>query len=399
MISELQRYGSDIAHRVRAVGRLAILACLASSVTAVTADTSAEDTKATEGKNPRLFDPVDGKFDVSGFLDTAYGFVPLLVPITEPAVGYGAVAALVFIDQHERAAGEKYVRPNIAVAGGMRTENGTNGLFAAHLGTWRDGDLRTLAAVADIDVNLEFYGIGADRLPGEGLDYSVSARGGAAGASWRAGDTQFWLGARYSAINTDVSLDVPNLPDVSDADFGLKLGGLTPSITFDLRDNFFTPTHGWYVDLSVPVYRESLGSDRDFETYNLTGMYFRPFRQSLFLGLRASVRGSSDDTPFFLRPFISLRGVQAMRYQGKEAAEIEAELRWQFKLRFSLVGFAGTGMTRSAIGDNDDSVVSGGAGFRYLVARRYGLHMGLDLAAGPDGGAIYVVFGNAWLRP
>ena len=37
-------------------------------------------------------------------------------------------------------------------------------------------------------------------------------------------------------------------------------------------------------------------------------------------------------------------------------------------------------------------------GFR-LVARRYGLQMGFDIAAGPDNTVFYVVFGNAWLRP
>jgi hypothetical protein len=365
----------------------------------VAAEATDKESSSAASKDARLVDPTDGWLDVSGFLDTAYGFVPLLVPITEPAVVYGAVAALVFIDKDEHEDGQKFIRPNIAALGGLRTENGTEGLFAAHLGTWQDGRLRTLAAIADIDVNLEFFGIGEDRIPGQGLDYSISGRGGAAGASWRAGDTQLWLGARYAAVNTEVSLDVPQLPDVSNAEFDLRLGSLTPSVTFDLRDNFFTPTRGWYADLSVPVYRQSLGSDRDFESFNLTAMHFRPIRQSWFLGLRASVKGSSDDTPFFLRPYVALRGVQAMRYQGEDAAEFEAELRWQFKPRFSLVGFAGAGVTKSVIGDSDDSVVSGGAGIRYLVARRYGLHMGLDLAAGPDGGAIYVVFGNAWLRP
>jgi hypothetical protein len=33
------------------------------------------------------------------------------------------------------------------------------------------------------------------------------------------------------------------------------------------------------------------------------------------------------------------------------------------------------------------------------VARRHGLHMGIDLAFGPDDPVIYVVFGSAWLRP
>jgi hypothetical protein len=34
-----------------------------------------------------------------------------------------------------------------------------------------------------------------------------------------------------------------------------------------------------------------------------------------------------------------------------------------------------------------------------LIARTYGLHMGLDVAAGPDDPVIYVVFGSQWLRP
>jgi hypothetical protein len=39
---------------------------------------------------------------------------------------------------------------------------------------------------------------------------------------------------------------------------------------------------------------------------------------------------------------------------------------------------------------------SAGGGFRYLLARSFGLRTGLDLARGPEEWAIYVVFGNAW---
>ena len=43
--------------------------------------------------------------------------------------------------------------------------------------------------------------------------------------------------------------------------------------------------------------------------------------------------------------------------------------------------------------------MTGGGGFRYELARRYKPHMGLDLGFGPDGPALYVQFGSAWLRP
>jgi hypothetical protein len=38
-------------------------------------------------------------------------------------------------------------------------------------------------------------------------------------------------------------------------------------------------------------------------------------------------------------------------------------------------------------------------GFRYEVARRHGIHVGLDVAFGPDDPAIHVQVGSAWVQP
>jgi hypothetical protein len=350
----------------------------------------------------RFHDAEDGWFDLSEFLDSAYGFVPVVMPITEPAVGYGAVGALVFIDRKVAGEGQRYVRPNIMAVGGLATENGTDGLFAVHLGTWMQGRLRTLAAVADMDVNLDFFGLGGGRTQ-NGVAYTVSARGGAVGGNYRMGESPFWIGLRYVLASTSVTGNVAGsgLPGVTAADLDLRLAAIAPSLTLDMRDNFFTPTRGWYVDLSVPMFREALGGDRDFETAALTGIHYRPLSESLYFSVRGTGKSSSDGTPFYLRPFVSLRGVQALRYQGEQAAEVEAELRWQFHPRFSMTAFGGAGTARSDLAgqDRDKSVTAGGAGFRYLIARKHGLHMGMDVAFGPDNPVLYVVFGNAWLRP
>lgn len=363
---------------------------------------AAENTESAPA-TPRFTDPQDGWFDVSAFLDTAYGFVPVIAPITEPAIGYGAAGALVFIDRHPPAHDQEFVRPNIAMAGGLATENGTEGLFAGHLGTWMDGRLRTLAAVADMDVNLEFFGLGGQGNPGDSLDYSIAAQGGVIGGNYKLGDTPYWLGLRYLKATTRVAFDIPatDPPGITPEDRDLQLAALTPSLTLDMRNNFFTPTQGWYVDLAVPIFRKDLGSDRDFETATLLAMHYRPLHDALFFAVRAGAKTSSDGTPFYLRPFVWLRGVQALGYQGEQAAEIEAELRWQLHTRFSLVGFGGAGIARSDIapGDEDKSVSAGGLGFRYLIARKHGLHMGLDVAFGPDDPVLYVIFGSAWMRP
>ncbi len=79
---------------------------------------------APEQPSPRFVDADDGWFDVSGFLDSAYGFVPIIAPITEPAIGYGAAGALVFVDRNPADSGGNETRPNVAVVGGLATENG-----------------------------------------------------------------------------------------------------------------------------------------------------------------------------------------------------------------------------------------------------------------------------------
>ncbi len=388
----LHKWSNTVAAALCAAVPVAALAMLATCVQA------AEEAPL----GSRFVDPEDGWFDVTAFLDTAYGFLPVVVPITDPAVGYGAVGALAFIDRDPEATAR--TRPNIGVAGGLATENGSRGWFAGHLGTWRDGRLRTMAAYADMDVNLEFFGFGDEpRLDDRALDYGISARGAVAGGNYRIGDSAFWAGLRYARADSQVEFDPFDTPPagVVPDDHDLRLAALTPSLTLDLRNNFFTPTRGWYADLSVPLFRDQLGSDRDFEKVNLTLLHYRPLGERWFLSARAGARDSSDGTPFYLRPFVTLRGVQSLRYQGERAAEFEAELRWQFHPRFSLVGFGGAGTARSDFErqQRTESVTAGGAGFRYLVARGHGLHMGIDVAFGPDEAIFYVVVGSAWLRP
>ena len=44
-------------------------------------------------------------------------------------------------------------------------------------------------------------------------------------------------------------------------------------------------------------------------------------------------------------------------------------------------------------------VVSGAVGFRYELARKFGMHAGLDVGFSEGTTAIYIQVGNAWFRP
>jgi hypothetical protein len=87
-----------------------------------------------------------------------------------------------------------------------------------------------------------------------------------------------------------------------------------------------------------------------------------------------------------------------MRYQGNIVTVAEIELGWQIDDRWALLGFAGVGRaanTSSELGDAESHTTQG-AGFRYLIARRYGFEMGLDIARGPEDTVFYIQAGTSW---
>jgi hypothetical protein len=362
-------------------------------------------TTETEGTNAvsKFRSPDDGWFDVSGFLEEKYGFIPLPIIITEPAVGYGGGAGLMFLSKPLPPTGDGLGRPNITVASGFGTENGSWGTLAADLRYWLDEHLQTMVGFVYSSINLDFYGIGDDpALANNPLRYNLEPKGGTVRAKYRFGDTRLWAGLNYAFTSTEVSFDKPpGTPGEPPFRQESNVGGFTPSFTCDTRDNFFTPNRGTYLEASAGFFSPAFGADENFQRAGLVAMQFFPLSATLFLGVRADVAASFGNEPFYLRPYISLRGAPTLRYQGEEIAQIDTELRWQFWKRFSLVGFVGGGAAWNHLErfNSTQTIVTGGAGFRYELARAYGLHIGLDVARGPDDTAVYIQMGSAWARP
>lgn len=367
------------------------------------AQTESPKAQAAEEEASRFWSKEDGNFDVSGFLDEKYGFLPIVLPITEPAVGYGAAAGAAFISKPLSSAMAGYGRPNISLVGGMATENGSWGLLAADIRYWLDDRLQTIVGVVDASINLEFHGLGeGGTLQNHPLDYTLEPIGTAFQTKYRLADSRFWAGLNYAYFGTSVNFEAPpGTPGLPDFERRSDVSGFTPSLTYDSRDNIFTTNDGSYAELSCGLFSQYFGGDDDFQRVRLIAMHFMPVADSLYLGLRGDVAASFGDAPFYLRPYITMRGVPIMRYQGEEIAQLEAELRWQFYERWSLVGFGGGGAAWNESGALEavQKVVSGGAGFRYELARKYGIHAGLDVAFSRDTTAVYIQIGGAWTRP
>ena len=87
-----------------------------------------------------------------------------------------------------------------------------------------------------------------------------------------------------------------------------------------------------------------------------------------------------------------------MRYQGESTLVAEAEYLWGVTPRWTVVFFGGVGRTSAIDRFQADgkTVGAGGLGFRYRLARKFGLQTGVDIARGPEDTSIYLTVGSAW---
>jgi len=259
-----------------------------------------------------------------------------------------------------------------------------------------DNQLQTLVEAFGASINLDFHGIGADSvLNDHPLTYNLAPVGGIVRGKYRIHRSRTWIGLGYTYFSTDVSFDAPEeTPGLPGFNRTSRVGGLTPSLTFDSRDSIFTPSRGRYLEGGASVYGKWLGGDGDFQSAYVVAIQYVSIHRTLVLGVRGDANLSFGRQPFYMRPYIDMRGVPAMQYQGEHAAQLQAELRWQFWKRFSLVGFVGEGIAWIDLDrfTRQRTVTAGGTGFRYELARRYKLHMGVDVAFSQDGTAFYLQF-------
>lgn len=345
-------------------------------------------------------DPDDGAFDVSDYLLNRKGVFPVPIIITEPAVGYGGGAMLMYFseslaeaDQKARQAGEPAAPPNFTGIGALATENGSRGAGLLHFHTWGGDRFRYLGGLARAKFNLDYYG-----PLNHGRSYELKGTFLVQQLLARVGDTRWYVGPRYTYFKSDTRFTGAAASRPGFGDQELSVGKIGLVVDYDNRDNMFYPTKGSYAELEAQFARSWLGSSKSFETYRARGYTWLPIHPKWTLGLRLDAQTTSGSVPFYAQPYVDLRGVSRGRYQDRTALAAEMELRWNVTPRWSLLGFTGAGKAYGRWRSFNDAsnVASVGAGFRYLIARKLGLAVGIDVAHSRDQNAFYIQVGSAW---
>ena len=384
---------------------------------------------SAEGFWSQFIDPDDGRFDASRFLaDNAYGFLPVPIIITDPAVDGGlGVAGLFFHESEEQKEkrldalrnsedGARFLlTPSVSAVAAAYTGNDSWFVGGGHMGFFKEGRIRYMGGGGYGDVNLDFFGFGEIGLT-RPIELNTKAAALIQSLKFKVGKLPLFVGPVQRFVSARIA---PNsLGDLSGdllppalrekwQELVTRLltqdvvtSGLGVTIEFDSRDNFFSPRAGYQYQLEHLWYRDFIGSDIDYQLTSFNGHNYWNVTDRFRTALRISIEAADTEglLPPFATPGIVLRGIPALRYQGNFVAVTEAEVTWQIDSRWAVLAFAGAGRAANSSGELGDtpSRVTKGAGFRYLIAKRYGFEMGLDIARGPEENVLYIQAGTAW---
>ena len=362
----------------------------------------AQDKPKKEKLTMEVFrDSLDNKLDLSDFLINFHGFIPVAQIVTEPALGgIGVVFSPIFIKPNKNQNLGEFVPPDITAAFGGITGNKTWGVGAMRIASLPKQHLKYRVGAAYGDVNMDFY----RTLPmvGErkfGFNFNTTAV--FASVLRQIGKSQLFVGLEYLYLRNKVRPDfgLENLPEfATDKSLDNNLSSIGIAMEYDKRDNVFTPNNGLYIVSDFKMNGSWTGSDYEYQNLNIAAFQYLQLAPKWVSGFRLEGRMQFDDAPFYLKPSVSLRGVPMARYQGDQTYLVETEQRYDITDRWSVLGFVGTGkaVTKEISFSEADLVYNYGTGFRYLIARKFGVRTGVDVAWSNKDFGWYIIFGSAW---
>lgn len=317
--------------------------------------------------------------------------LPIAVPITEPAVGYGLIGgALLFLPKKD-----SLQKSDIIAGTGGITTNGTWFAGGGYLGFWKDDKIRYTGFSGYGKITLNYYGFGSENPITFDQNVFIFMQQMLFGF----GESDFYIGGKYQLSKITIpTRKNEEVVDFESDDLELWNSGIALIGEYDNLNNFLSPTKGVKFHLSYNQNLEFLGSQRDWGTLVFYTHVYIPISEKWIPAFRVETNLITGSPPFYAYPYVSLRGIPALRYQGKFAVVAETEQLYNISPRWGVVGFTGFGAAIDSVDEKikNELVYNYGAGVRYLVLKDLGLKIGADLARGPEDWAFYMSVGSAW---
>ena len=169
---------------------------------------------------------------------------------------------------------------------------------------------------------------------------------------------------------------------------GGMFSGFGVSLDWDTRDAVLFPRRGAFFQFAADTYGAMAGSDFSFTSIKSDFRRYLPVGADRVLALKAYMLSAGGDVPFHRLALLGgeslLRGYYKGRFRDKALLAVQAEYRVLVTKRIGVVGFAGLadvfpGFSEIKIEKIKFSV---GSGLRYMVNKRDGTTLRLDMAWG-----------------
>jgi hypothetical protein len=183
---------------------------------------------------------------------------------------------------------------------------------------------------------------------------------------------------------------------------GAHVSGLGVLLDWDTRDRLYAPRSGWWVQFFGMTFSQRLGSEYDFNQYNLDARHYQSLAFDHVLATQFFVYTARGGAPFWRYAALGgrahTRGYRKARYLDRVLLAFQGEYRAPVWWRISLVGFAGLGNVAPQFRDLQLETLRPtlGAGIRIGVRDRDDLQIRGDMAYGQDSLRFYLGVGDSF---
>ena len=381
---------------------LLLLATVAVAATAQEPEAEENEAETKEREHSFLERPIGDNWVLS----------PIILPIVAPELGVAlAIGGVATFSTEPK--NEDLPRSTIGLFV-VPSSNGSIGVNANFEG-FLAGDKRRVKLEFDYDDGpSNYWGVGYDiaREIGEADDdlteFDRVAFELPVILNFRVGESLF-AGLNVDVIDMQVDERSPTQevsPDFLAFGDEITLVGAGAQITFDSRDVTVNPYSGWYLNAEATFYRDGLGSDEEFEIYELDYRgYYQIGRPGRTLAWQLYGTLAQGEVPWIRKPKVGsssdLRGYTDGRFIDDAAAWALVEYRhmtdselWNLG-RNGFVAWAGIGFIGEDFGDfGGHELPNVGVGYRLEVQERINLR--LDVGWGYDEVGVYLNFNEAF---
>jgi outer membrane protein assembly factor BamA len=183
---------------------------------------------------------------------------------------------------------------------------------------------------------------------------------------------------------------------------GGLLSGFGASLDWDTRDGVLYPRKGVFFQLTADTYGAMTGSDFTFTSLKLDCREYFLVAPNQVLALQAYIRSTAGEVPFHKLALLGgeslMRGYYKGRFRDKDILAVQVEYRVMVTKRIGVAGFAGLAEVFPGFADFrlNDIKYSLGTGVRYVVNKREGTTLRLDMAWGKASFGLYITAQEAF---